>query len=341
MEDRSTDITSPFPYQVNPQAEHAREHLSDWARRVGLVRRESAVRRFEHADFGWFAAMVYPSADLRRLELMADWFAWLFLVDDQLDDGQAGRDLDRAAEMLCELREVLGSEPGAVDPAVRPGLSVAAASLAELWERTAADATPRWRRRFAGHLEECLRTAATWEAANRIQGIVPDEETYVRKRRHTGAIYVCMDFIDIVEDLDMPESLYRDPDFSAALDAACDVVCWTNDVYSLEKERSLGETHNLVHVVQHHRGLTQEEALRQVRSMISAATGFFVDTQDRLLAAHPEHGAVLRPSLAGMRSWMRGNLDWSRQTKRYQAPDGAAQERPELYLEPALLRGKR
>ncbi|WP_371478770.1 terpene cyclase [Kitasatospora sp. NBC_00315] len=331
MDDPVTDLGSPFPFQVNPHAEEARGHLSAWARRTGLIRRESVVERFEHADFGWFAAMVYPTADRERLELMADWFAWLFLVDDQLDDGTVGRDLDRAAAMTRELQEVLESPPGA--GAGPGGHSVAAASLAELWERTAATASASWRLRFAAHLEECLRTAATWEAANRIRGVVPDEETYIRKRRHTGAIYVCMDFVDIVEDLDVPVALYRDRDFSAALDAACDVVCWTNDVYSLEKERSLGETHNLVHVVEHHRGIDRAKALREVAAMITEATGLFLAKEAALLAAHPEHERVLRPCLAGMRSWMRGNLDWSRQTKRYRDPVG---EQPEHYLDPVL-----
>ncbi len=55
------------------------------------MHRDSARERFEQADFGAFVGMVYPTADSENLDLVADWFVWLFLVDDQLDDGHLGR----------------------------------------------------------------------------------------------------------------------------------------------------------------------------------------------------------------------------------------------------------
>ncbi|MFE7312269.1 terpene cyclase [Streptomyces sp. NPDC057555] len=336
------ELSSPFPYLVNPRMAQAREHLAEWTARIGLVRQESARQRFERADFGWFAAMVYPTASPAHVDLMADWFAWLFLVDDQLDDGAVGRDPERFGAVVDGMRAVLDSHDfGAAAAASGGELPVAVSSLADLWSRTAPDATAAWRRRFIRHLEDCLTTAATWEAGNRVAGVVPDEEAYVPRRRHTGAIYVCMDFIDVVEGLDVPEDLYDSPPFMAALNAACDVVCWTNDLYSYEKERSLGEVHNLVHIVGHHRALDVDEALLRVRDAIVAETERFLVQERELLRAFPEHAPVLEPYLAGMRSWMRGNLDWSRATKRYQPADRTGRERPEEYLEAAVMEGAR
>lgn len=333
------DVHSPFPQRISPYADQARRHVADWVRCVGLVHRESAWRRFERADFGWFAAAVYPTADAECLELMADWFAWLFLVDDQFDDGRLGHSPDRASEVVNQMRAVLADHrlrgtAGLASP-------TAVSSLADLWQRTAPRTSPEWRRRFVGHLEACLRTAAVWEAGNRFRGTVPSEATYIVNRRHTGAIYVCMDLIEIVEDLSVPHSLYTAPEFTAVLDAACNVVCWTNDVYSLAKERSRGDVHNLVLLVQHHRGLDQPAALDHVRAAIHKETGRFLDAEARLLTAHPEQGGQLVPCLGGMRSWMRGNLDWSRRTKRYHpAADGGA-ERPDEYLEARLTQIER
>lgn len=323
------DIRSPFPYQVNEHAELARTQLAAWARDVGLVHKESARQRFEKADFGWFVAMVYPTASAPHLELMADWFAWLFLVDDQLDDGGFGRDQDWVRRSVDLMRAIL-ENPGTVAPDVPAAIT----SLSELWLRTSADASAAWRHRFAGHLVECLQTAALWEVGNRVQGIVPDEKTYVAKRRHTGAIYVCMDLIEIVERIDVPAQVYDSPRFAAALDAACNVVVWTNDVYSLEKERSVGEVHNLVYLVEHHHGLNRPAALARVCAAIEAETQRYLASEIELLRAYPRHAAVLAPYLAGMRTWMRGNLDWSAGTRRYQ-PAGAIS--PENYLETALM----
>ncbi|MFE1173041.1 terpene cyclase [Streptomyces sp. NPDC058773] len=332
------DIFCPFPHRINPHVEEARAHLVDWTRHTGLIEREAAGKRFAKADFGWFAAMVYPTADAARLNLMADWFAWLFLVDDQLDDGSVGRSLDWARDIVDGMRAVLESPDHGAAAAADPNVPVAVSALADLWLRTAPDATADWRRRFVRHLDDCLTVAATWEAGNRVEGTVPDEKTYIEMRRHTGAIYVCMDLIDIVERIDVPESVHGGAAFTEALDAACNVVCWTNDVYSLEKERALGEVHNLVHIVEHHRGLDTHRALEVVCAATSTETRLFLAKERDLLAAFPGHHAVLLPSLAGMRTWMRGNLDWSRSTKRYRAVDGEEHIRPDEYLEASLMK---
>jgi hypothetical protein len=48
-----------------------------------------------------------------------------------------------------------------------------------------------------------LEAAGTWVAGTRIAGVVPDEATYIGKRRHTGAIQVCVDLAEIVQDIDI------------------------------------------------------------------------------------------------------------------------------------------
>lgn len=331
------EISSPFPHRINSHVEQMREHLAAWTSRIGLVRHEAARQRFERADFGWFAAMVYPTASPSHAHLMADWFAWLFLVDDQLDDGHTGHDPKHVGEAVDQMRAVLDSPDFGASLTSSRNLPVAVSALADLWTRTAPDTTGDWRRRFTRHLDHCLAAATTWEAANRAGGIVPDEDTYVPQRRHTGAIYVCMDFIDIVARLHVPQALYDSAAFTGALNAACDVVCWTNDVYSHDKERSLGEVHNLVHIVAHHHGLDRQQAMRRVGNAIAAKTRCFEARERELLLAYPQHTETLRLYLDGMRTWMRGNLDWSQATKRYRPADRDHYDRPERYLETGIM----
>jgi hypothetical protein len=256
---------------------------------------------------------------------MAQWFAWLFLVDDQLDDGVFGTDLTAARKMRQEMSAVLrGGKPD----------SPALVALADLWTRTSAGTTAAWRARFAGHLDECLRAATEWEAANRVRHVVPDEQAYIRNRRHTGAIYVCMDLIEVVEGVELAPEVVASVDFTDALDAACNVVCWTNDVYSLQKERAHGEVHNLVYVVEHHRGWSATAARHHVCAEIAAETARYRQREQELLNRYPEHGEVLFRVTAGMRSWITGNNLWSRRTHRYTAE---SLHGPQRYLETTLL----
>ncbi|MCG5217683.1 terpene synthase family protein [Streptosporangium soli] len=333
---RAFDDLAPL---VNEHVAAAREHLDAWVLQHGLVRRESARQRFAHADFGWFAAVTYPTADETGLCLIADWFAWLFLLDDQFDDGAVGREPARVQELMGEMAAVLLHDGG--PPAVvRPGSPAIVESLADLWSRTVPHSTPEWRDRFVGHVAEG-GMAAFWEAGNRVAGEVPDEATYIAKRRHTGAIYVCMDLIEIVERSVVPAPVYGDETYQDALRSACDVVCWTNDVYSLEKELSLGEYHNLVAVVEHARGLDRDGSVSHVVTAISEEIRAYQEREGRTFAEFPAHADVLAANFAGMRSWMRGNLDWSARTKRYRRADTTSAHRPTDYLDAGVVQALR
>ncbi|MEV3932572.1 MULTISPECIES: terpene cyclase [unclassified Streptomyces] len=335
MESELPDIYCPFPQRSNPHVDHTREHLDTWTRRTGLVHRESARQRFEQADFGAFVGMVYPTADGEHLDLVADWFVWLFLVDDQLDDGDLGRSPERVRDVVERMRAVV--EDGAPGPRPDEEAPAALVALADLWERTIPRAAPHWRARFTWHLMTYLTTATTWEAGNRAAGIVPSEAAYTAGRRHTGAIHVCMDLIEIVAGVEAPESVHNDARFITALEASCNVVCWANDVYSYEKEQVLGEIHNLVHLVRHHRGYGKQQALEHVCAEIATETTRFLTAEGELLALYPELAGLLVPYLDGMRSWMRGNLDWSRQTPRYNPADVSQYAEPDAYLEESVL----
>jgi hypothetical protein len=141
-----------------------------------------------------------------------------------------------------------------------------------------------------------------------------------------------MDLIEVTRDIDLPEDIYGSELFQDTLRAACDVVCWTNDVYSLNKETALGEYHNLVTVVEHNRGLTRAEALEESIRRIDAKVQAFLGGERQVLTAWPEHEGQLSRYLSGMRSWMRGNRDWSARTRRYQVSTGAGS--PADYLDP-------
>ncbi|WP_113691966.1 terpene synthase family protein [Amycolatopsis albispora] len=311
--------------ECNPHADAATAHLNRWVGEQGLIGRAAARERFDRAAFGWFAAITYPTASERDLGLVADWFAWLFLLDDQLDDGVLGRDPERTHQFLGALFGVL--EGKGADPA---GPSIVT-SLADLWDRTTETASEAWRRRFVEHVV-AGGLAAGWESANRVSGTIPGEADYVEKRRHTGAIYVCFDLIEIAEHLDVPAEVYDSEPFAEAVRAACDVVGWTNDLYSLDKETALGEYHNLVTVVQHARGIGQTEAIGVVAERITRRLREYLAAEPLIRKRHKE----IEPYLAGLRSWMRGNLDWSASTRRYREALHDT-ENPASYLEPALI----
>ncbi|WP_436493813.1 terpene synthase family protein [Actinokineospora sp. HUAS TT18] len=305
---RMWSVFDAIPPQVNPHGPGVITRLDQWVAEQGLVVRPKSRERFAQADFGWFAAVTYPTADAETLALVADWFAWLFLLDDQLDDGGLGSDPVRTGEFMAEMFGVLTGLPAAT------GAPTIITALSDLWDRSAGTASATWRRRFVDHVI-AGGLAARWEADNRAAGVVPSVESYVDKRPHTGAVYVCMDLIELAERIDVPAEVYDSEPFADALRAACDVVGWVNDLYSVDKETALGEYHNLVSVTAHSAGVSMVEASAVAADLISERVLDFLRLERAAEAAWPR--ADVRAYLDGMRSWMRGNLDWSATTRRY------------------------
>ncbi|MFC4591589.1 terpene synthase family protein [Sphaerisporangium corydalis] len=379
-----------LPPMVNEHVAAARRHLDAWVARHGLVGKVSARERFARADFGWFAAVTYPTADESGLCLIADWFAWLFLLDDRFRDIAVGREPARCRELAGEIAAVLAQD-GARLTARRPGGPALVESLADLWSRTAPHSTPEWRTRFSGHLADIGtaafrpayartgdtipayartgdtipandRTGDTIPAYDRTGDTVPAETGAVTPyetastagRQDAGAMHVRMDLIEIVERAVVPERLYDDGTYQDALRSACDVVRWTSDAYSLtsepflggyslggypgargpslggypgqrepslggrsgERAASLSGYDEPAAVVENTPGLDGGGPVSQVVTAISGGIRAYQEREIRAFAAFPAHADVLAANFAGMRSWMRGNLDWSARTRR-------------------------
>ena len=100
-----------------------------------------------------------------------------------------------------------------------------------------------WRATFAWDFFDYL-CGCEWEAENRAQGLVLEAE-FLRKRRDAGAIWPSLDLLEDAAGVLLAGP--RDVPLLAAARTACaDVVCWTDDLLTVGKERAHGDVHNLV-----------------------------------------------------------------------------------------------
>ncbi|MGH8968127.1 MAG: terpene synthase family protein, partial [Actinomycetes bacterium] len=291
--------------------------MADWVGETGLIRRESARARFDRADFGWFAAVVYPTADARGLELLADWFAWLFLVDDEFDDGPAGRDPRMCEEAISRLVGVLDGE--------KPLVPMEHA-LEGLRERTCRDRSPAWTRQFR-------RDTAAWlwtyyaEAVERTAGQVPGRADFTRHRRDSVAMQPFLDLHEIAAGIDLPESARSLPAYIALRNAVTDHSGLCNDICSFEKEAVLGYEHNAVRLIQRDRRSTLQEAvdeagiqLARIAERVQRAERELVEEMAAAGTEGPTRAALER-CVRDYRGLVRGDFDYHARAERYTRPD--------------------
>ncbi|KAG4419576.1 hypothetical protein IFR04_007278 [Cadophora malorum] len=106
--------------KVNPHYEVVRDAALDWASEVCGYNQEGA-KKMRQGDFGYFAAVSLPDASPVKLRTVIDWFNWLFVFDDQLDDGPLSLQKDEACKYIDGTLSILDDRsPYRFDKSIQP-----------------------------------------------------------------------------------------------------------------------------------------------------------------------------------------------------------------------------
>lgn len=310
-----SELYCPFAPAMSRHADAVQRHTVGWVRRFALLPDESAYKKFEAAGLGRLVGRTHPHAECEQLQLISDWHAWLFLRDDKGDESEAA---DRPYELSTADNHLLDVLEGAQAASSEDPLAHA---LYDLRGRLVAclreNALPvAWMRRFVRVVREHLE-ATLWEASNRARGIPPDVATYVRMRPLTGGLAIITELVEIIEGRHLPIELREHDAVRRLTTASHNIVCWANDVISLEKELRNGEVNNLVVVLSEVEGITLREAADRVVDLHNAEMGTFVDLAARIPTFWPEADANLQLYISSLRARIRGVLDWSSESSRY------------------------
>ena len=107
----------PYPARLNPHLESAREHSKAWAYEMDMVdapQNGTAIwdeHDFDSHDYALLCAYTHPDAPGPELDLITDWYVWVFYFDDHfLELYKRTRDLAGAREYLDRLRAFMPVE---------------------------------------------------------------------------------------------------------------------------------------------------------------------------------------------------------------------------------------
>ncbi|WP_157907060.1 MULTISPECIES: terpene synthase family protein [Sorangium] len=309
-------LLCPFPATTpHPQAAQLANDCLEWTRKCGLLPDESPRTLDKVRSYSALAAHCYPDAHFERLRAICDYYSWLFFFDDVCENTSLnGAEPKVVSSLLFDVYGVLRGPTAAV------GHAPFAQALADIWRRIGDGCPGFWRRRLIRHVENYI-DGCVWEAQNRQLDRVPSRAVFEGMRMHTSTMYEFWDFIEYAGDLFLPDEVVEHPLVAEVRRAGNAIASFANDIYSLRKETSNRDVHNLVVVLMHEERIELEAAYARAAGIHDAQVEHFLDLVKHL----PTFSATIDRNLAryveGIRIWIRANHDWSIVTPRYNEPD--------------------
>ncbi len=265
--------------------------------------------------------MINPTAPAGELDVSSGWLTWGTYVDDlvPLAHGRT-RDLAGVKAFAARLALFMPLDMASMPPPLTP----AERGLADLWVRTVTPMSMDQRRLFRQGVEE-MTQSWSWEVANEIQNRIPDPVDYVEMRRKSFGAELTASLARLTHLDVVPAAVFHARPLRNLENAAMDYGCFTNDVFSYQKEVEFeGKLHNMVLVIENFLDVDRRRAVGVVNELMTARMCQFERIlADELPALCKELGLDHETSEAvssyagGLQDWMAAVLEWHRRTARY------------------------
>lgn len=312
-----------FPLKHHPLEDEIDRQSVEWLQSNNPSFTPKQIKALRTLFAGKLTAQCYSTAPLQRLRVISDWMNYLFHLDD-ISDGMMTRETDVLADAVMNALWVpeyykstraKGKE--------QPEEELNAGKLArDFWNRCLPDAGPGTQARFKETLGFFFE-AVNIQARARDAGVVPDLESYIDVRRDTSGCRPCWVLIEYGLGIDLPDFVAEHPIMKALNQSTNDLVTWSNDIFSYAKERSRGDTHNMIPILMVHHGHTLQSAVDYVGELCRQTIDNFIADRKRLPSWGPEIDGMVNRYVEGLQDWIVGSLHWSFVTTRYFGKDGA------------------
>ncbi|KXN91677.1 Linoleate 10R-lipoxygenase COP4 [Leucoagaricus sp. SymC.cos] len=246
---------------------------------------------------------VYCFAEYEQFRTTCDFVNALFVVDEISDEQNGKGARDTCLSFVEAMRN-----PDSDDE------SVVAKITRDFRTRLVRLAGPNNLCRFIKLCED-YTSCVTREAELREAGQVLSMQEYIPLRRNNSAVLLCLSLVEYTLGIDLPDDIYEHPVFLRAYWAACDHVCWANDVYSYNVEQSKGHTgNNVVTVLMKDRNIGLQEACDYIGVRCREFMNNYLSACDELRATVSGDASRFVEAIG---SWIIGNLEWSFESPRY------------------------
>jgi germacradienol/geosmin synthase len=317
------------PARLNPNLEGARVHTRKWARDFDMLdtpAREGGEiiwteAKLDAMDYALLCAYTHPECSAELLDLITDWYVWVFFFDDHfLELYKKPKDIKGAKKYLDGLRAFMPLHGEITATPTNP----VEAGLTDLWRRTIPMMSQEWKVRFIEStlnlLVECM-----WEIINIDEGRVANPIDYIEMRRKVGGAPWSANLVEVAVGAEVPDVVARTRPMRVLRDTFADGVHLRNDVFSYQREvEEEGENANMILVLERALGYSTQQAAEATNDLISSRMQQFEHTVFTELpimfeeyGLRPDERAAVLVYARGLQDWQSGGHEWHMRSSRY------------------------
>ncbi len=277
---------------------------------------------FDAHDYALLCAYTHPEAPRPELDLVTDWYVWVFFFDDHfLEVYKRPQDQAGAKKYLDRLPLFMPVDLSATPPeptnAVERG-------LLDLWNRTVPTKSPEWRKRFFESTKALLEES-TWELSNISEHRVANPIEYIEMRRKVGGAPWSADLVEHAVFVEVPARIADTRPMRVLKDTFADGVHLRNDLFSYEREiLEEGELSNCVLVMERFLDIDTQRAANLTNDILTSRLQQFENTAVTELpslfeeyALTPDERASVLVYMRGLQDWQSGGHEWHMRSSRY------------------------
>ncbi|KGO75960.1 Terpenoid synthase [Penicillium italicum] len=217
---------------VNPNYHKVKPEADAWIAEI-IQADEKWASRNTKVDLAYLASIWAPTCDQEALRMMIDWNHWVFLFDDQFDEGHLSQDPEAAQEEINRTLEIMED----TQPPVR---------------------------RDDNPIRFVFQT--TWDRLK--QALGRDVQEYMDMRRGTIGAYPAIALTEYAIGINLPPEIMSNSSLEEFMCISADLVLLVNDILSYKKDLVLGVDHNLIFLLRA-QGLSMQEAVDEIGEMLN------------------------------------------------------------------------
>ncbi|KAG9886216.1 terpenoid synthase, partial [Aureobasidium melanogenum] len=273
------------------------------------------------AAFPYFASVMLPDCDYPELEVCSKWMIWIFLFDDEFDNGHLRDDSDAAKARLDKLRATMTDEPSQheADEMLRIHLEIWNAIKQKDSLNGGMSAQIRYRKAINGYCDgvlEHVRSSSRQE--------VPTPEEYLEVRKLSSGCEPLYALVEYAYGLELSDDQVCEPSITKLKDASTKIALLHNDMISWRKEKIENVPHNYINTLIKHEGHSEEDASAIMLDMVVAEHQKLADCLGDLATEKPtEHHKMYIESIPRVPL---ANLYWSLESGRHIQPPCQTEE---------------